>query len=65
MEYLQYRGSAFKANIIRKVLNLIINGIPSIRSDREWTRAIIALVLNLVISGIPSIPRWNNGALSR
>ena len=37
------------------VLNLIINGIPSIPlgSDGEWFRAIV--VLNLIINGIPSI----------
>ena len=38
------------------VLNLVINGIPSIRMEDEAEELAGDLVLNLVINGIPSIP---------
>ena len=40
---------------IRRVLNLVISGIPSIRFKGSKERVVIGNVLNLVISGIPSI----------
>ena len=39
----------------RIVLNLIINGIPSIHTKLYILRLDIAKVLNLIINGIPSI----------
>ena len=56
MEYLQYLGSKFINGYRAKVLNLIINGIPSIQ--RQKKRGIVGMilnVLNLIINGIPSI----------
>ena len=35
MEYLQYLWSMHELNLLAKVLNLIINGIPSILADSE------------------------------
>ena len=37
------------------VLNLIINGIPSIQRKCRCRRTIPTIVLNLIINGIPSI----------
>ena len=54
MEYLQYsQGCSRKAHSLR-VLNLVINGIPSIL-ERHSRRLSGREVLNLVINGIPSI----------
>ena len=39
-----------------KVLNLVINGLPSIHTYGDHTRAAVIHVLNLVINGLPSIP---------
>ena len=38
-----------------KVLNLIINGIPSIQPDGSVVKKNVFKVLNLIINGIPSI----------
>ena len=38
-----------------KVLNLVINGIPSIHTDKDGKWVYPVYVLNLVINGIPSI----------
>ena len=57
MEYLQYTVYKYAEAIdLLRVLNLIINGIPSIR--REYVDKSIgsSVVLNLIINGIPSIP---------
>ena len=40
-----------------RVLNLVISGIPSIRTYRNNWKTWGNSVLNLVISGIPSIPK--------
>ena len=56
MEYLQYRKAHTLTIREWYVLNLVINGIPSILLFANSTRVSI-LVLNLVINGIPSIPR--------
>ena len=56
MEYLQYLKPA-KQKIVSKtgkVLNLIINGIPSIPNIQDKENA-LKIVLNLIINGIPSI----------
>ena len=37
------------------VLNLIINGIPSIQNEMATLKLFMANVLNLIINGIPSI----------
>ena len=56
MEYLQYETFITKGSRRPiRVLNLIINGIPSIRT-MEGRKADIISVLNLIINGIPSIP---------
>ena len=36
MEYLQYMEKEIKAGEAALVLNLVINGIPSIQKDRRW-----------------------------
>ena len=56
MEYLQYwEAMNLRVNKVL-VLNLIINGIPSIRYPEELQR-VVSRVLNLIINGIPSIPK--------
>ena len=55
MEYLQYpKEGAILSYEDLVVLNLVINGIPSIPKD-ETLRDLFRDVLNLVINGIPSI----------
>ena len=41
----------------KRVLNLIITGIPSIRKNMVWIIHWKDIVLNLIITGIPSILR--------
>ena len=60
MEYLQYLTDNSVINSIADVLNLIINGIPSIPFNAEEVKAEIARVLNLIINGIPSILSVNS-----
>ena len=56
MEYLQYwKGCWKEETIIYKVLNLIINGIPSILFYWITVKNLKSRVLNLIINGIPSI----------
>ena len=38
------------------VLNLIINGLPSIPKTLEMLARVVNYVLNLIINGLPSIP---------
>ena len=45
------------------VLNLIINGIPSIPQGKSKTLKSYHLVLNLIINGIPSIRVYNGGTM--
>ena len=56
MEYLQYLEILEDTRTKERVLNLIINGIPSIQRKRScWKQQ--DMVLNLIINGIPSIPK--------
>ena len=59
MEYLQYIGEDNHVPMLLwyRVLNLIINGIPSILSKEENMYISLIEVLNLIINGIPSIQR--------
>ena len=61
MEYLQYRGRmVYNIRRASEVLNLIINGIPSILHNMPPLKYRL-LVLNLIINGIPSILLMMNG----
>ena len=56
MDYLQYKVARYAtyAKYALAVLNLIINGLPSIH--KEIVRMVVTLkVLNLIINGLPSI----------
>ena len=57
MEYLQYNLLTTMVKLNRLVvLNLIINGIPSIQTSLEILNTKVEVkVLNLIINGIPSI----------
>ena len=58
MDYLQYNGEYFKAVSameLMKVLNLVINGLPSIPGVPLGMICAEFYVLNLVINGLPSI----------
>ena len=57
MDYLQYFNKliAFLSSSISLVLNLIINGLPSILYKNPITVS-VHRVLNLIINGLPSIP---------
>ena len=62
MDYLQYLKDLFVYHQLMRVLNLIINGLPSILN---WdVDGIIELpedlVLNLIINGLPSILKKAN-----
>ena len=62
MEYLQYYAPKMqKHDYPNYVLNLVINGIPSIQKAYVSIDLFQKKVLNLVISGIPSIPKSCNG----
>ena len=55
MDYLQYYGHEGPGTQkINHVLNLIINGLPSI-FDRDFQNLVVRYVLNLIINGLPSI----------
>ena len=59
MDYLQYKMVLVmkKWCLYLKVLNLVINGLPSIPGYKNpYMRGFIKEVLNLVINGLPSIP---------
>ena len=60
MEYLQYQTSNTHQHLIQVVLNLIINGIPSIQAYVRITGIFTKEVLNLIINGIPSIRKYGN-----
>ena len=63
MEYLQYGKSIKDIMLEYNVLNLVINGIPSILLGDGKLLGTEFGVLNLVINGIPSIPvydKWSN-----
>ena len=44
---------------VGSVLNLIINGLPSIPEVEYYGRYVPEGVLNLIINGLPSIPKIN------
>ena len=52
MEYLQYKSSLFPSSCFIKVLNLIINGIPSI----PWRKDNLELVKEV---GFKPYYKWN------
>ena len=58
MDYLQYlNGTGINSDDkIVKVLNLIINGLPSILENIDKVQPAEMKVLNLIINGLPSIP---------
>ena len=58
MEYLQYPTEEDYYEDDEEVLNLVINGIPSIQNLVNSGSLINPEVLNLVINGIPSIPTY-------
>ena len=68
MDYLQYNKEEHIMAIVEIVLNLVINGLPSIPNMREFIRVYYVYVLNLVINGLPSIPKecgrpnWSSNA---
>ena len=56
MDYLQYKSCHFFTSLpFFWVLNLIINGLPSILADMQGKSCYLG-VLNLIINGLPSIP---------
>ena len=55
MDYLQYYVVIELPEELKKVLNLIINGLPSIRRKLHSYRKWFNEVLNLIINGLPSI----------
>ena len=46
---------------VYRVLNLVINGLPSIPHLYHMCKINLQVVLNLVINGLPSIPTINKG----
>ena len=55
MDYLQYlKGAPNDQDVVDLVLNLVINGLPSIRNIFKIYDSLL-IVLNLVINGLPSI----------
>ena len=56
MDYLQYiRTGGHLSNDNHAVLNLVINGLPSIHNNEREDDYYVISVLNLVINGLPSI----------
>ncbi len=57
MDYLQYNKELEKVvEVLEEVLNLIINGLPSIQTTSDGSDIIyVSSVLNLIINGLPSI----------
>ena len=56
MDYLQYIATQKEAGVYKeKVLNLVINGLPSILKNEQDSQEKYIIVLNLVINGLPSI----------
>ena len=56
MDYLQYTARITQDVAVSKVLNLVINGLPSISKEGDSIKVThMCYVLNLVINGLPSI----------
>ena len=64
MEYLQYDSHNDALTWSAIVLNLIINGIPSIHILLKIVIYCSNYVLNLIINGIPSILRYHMMAIN-
>ena len=60
MDYLQYWAIPLFRPLDYKVLNLVINGLPSIPKSMFGCFA-ANCVLNLVINGLPSIQKYIQG----
>ena len=59
MDYLQYSKDTTTGELSTvSVLNLIINGLPSILGDMDIVKRSNDWVLNLIINGLPSIPKY-------
>ena len=57
MDYLQYKKGVICMSTKINVLNLIINGLPSIHIQNGKDLTLLKTgVLNLIINGLPSIP---------
>ena len=56
MDYLQYFKKIKVSSLSKIVLNLIINGLPSILKVGDVRTYFEYNVLNLIINGLPSIP---------
>ena len=54
MDYLQYEIKNICNEMVSDVLNLIINGLPSILTSFGVEKT-VDIVLNLIINGLPSI----------
>ena len=59
MDYLQYRNIMLDKKGLVEVLNLIINGLPSIPYKELLQKSFIINVLNLIINGLPSIQYYS------
>ena len=55
MDYLQYLYVTGLTAALIEVLNLIINGLPSILKMESFGKMRENIVLNLIINGLPSI----------
>ena len=56
MDYLQYKDiDELRRGVEASVLNLVINGLPSIHKVPNIRKRVFFIVLNLVINGLPSI----------
>ena len=60
MDYLQYYINRSRNGSSYEVLNLIINGLPSILKSLISSNTNYISVLNLIINGLPSIPSNTN-----
>ena len=60
MDYLQYISYCIVLRFILSVLNLVINGLPSILKTTGLVIKVLVFVLNLVINGLPSILTLEN-----
>ena len=54
MDYLLNKYNVLGWSLIEKVLNLIINGLPSKQEEKMLEKEIREKVLNLIINGLPS-----------
>ena len=64
MDYLQYIKNVVKDALRKSVLNLIINGLPSILNGYIMKSNAQDGVLNLIINGLPSIRKISLSVIS-